>query len=77
MEIRVIDFEILTRHYIKYQDGLNEINELKNTFIKKHTIELKRSSRSSDLKRIDSLVGKKIKKKIFKNQVISKKDIMA
>jgi hypothetical protein len=35
MEIRVIDFEILTRHYIKYQEGLNEINELKNTFIKK------------------------------------------
>ncbi len=54
-----------------------KVNLKKNTFIKKHSIELKRSSRSSDLKRIDSLIGKKIKKKIFKNQVISKKDIMA
>jgi Skp family chaperone for outer membrane proteins len=35
MEIRVIDFEVLTRHYIKYQEGLNEINELKNTFMKR------------------------------------------
>lgn len=35
MEIRVIDFEVLTRHYIKYQEGLNEIDELKNTFMKR------------------------------------------
>lgn len=35
MEIRVIDFEILTRHYVKYQEGLNDINELKNKFMKK------------------------------------------
>ncbi len=35
MEIRVIDFEILTRHYTKYREGLNEINELKKTFMVK------------------------------------------
>lgn len=32
MEIRIIDFEILTRHYTKYQNGLNEINHLKKSF---------------------------------------------
>lgn len=32
MEIRIIDFEILTRHYVKYQQGLVEINDLKSSF---------------------------------------------
>jgi len=32
MEIRIIDFEILTRNYVKYQEGLNEINDLKKSF---------------------------------------------
>lgn len=35
MEIRVIDFEILTRHYVKYQEGLDEINTLKKSFMSK------------------------------------------
>jgi Skp family chaperone for outer membrane proteins len=35
MEIRVIDFEILTRHYVKYQEGLGEINTLKKSFMNK------------------------------------------
>ena len=33
MEVRIIDFEILTRHYVKYQEGVNEINELKKMFM--------------------------------------------
>ena len=37
MEIRIIDFEILTRHYTKYQNGLNEINHLKKSFRDKIT----------------------------------------
>lgn len=32
MEIRIIDFEVLTRHYTKYQNGINEINNLKKSF---------------------------------------------
>lgn len=35
MEIRIIDFEVLTRHYVKYQEGINEINELKKLFMGK------------------------------------------
>ena len=35
MEIRIIDFEVLTRHYVKYQEGINEINELKKLFMYK------------------------------------------
>ena len=33
MEIRIVDFEILTRHYTKYQEGINEINTLKKLFM--------------------------------------------
>jgi hypothetical protein len=29
MIIKVVDFEILSRHLKKYQDGLNEIGEVK------------------------------------------------
>ena len=32
MYIKVVDFEILSRHYVKYQQGLVEINDLKSSF---------------------------------------------
>lgn len=35
MEIRILDFEILTRHYIKYQQGVNKIEEEKKNFLDK------------------------------------------
>lgn len=34
MEIRVIDFEILTRHYKVYRDGVDIINKEKEKFLK-------------------------------------------
>jgi Skp family chaperone for outer membrane proteins len=34
MELRVVDFEILTKNYKNYQDGLNNITNVKNDFIK-------------------------------------------
>lgn len=35
MEIRVVDFEIVTRHFTKYQEGINKIEERKNQFLSK------------------------------------------
>ena len=35
MEIRVIDFEILTRHYKNYREGIDKINNEKDLFLKK------------------------------------------
>jgi Skp family chaperone for outer membrane proteins len=35
MEIRVIDFEELTKHYVNYQNGLKEIQEEKDNFLKR------------------------------------------
>lgn len=35
MEIRVLDFEQLTKHYINYQDGLKKIQEEKDRFLKR------------------------------------------
>lgn len=35
MEIRIIDFEIVTRHYKNYRDGVDEINQCKDDFLKK------------------------------------------
>lgn len=35
MELRVIDFEMLTLHYVNYQTGLNEIESEKNNFLEK------------------------------------------
>jgi Skp family chaperone for outer membrane proteins len=35
MEIRIVDFEILTRNYTKYQEGIGEINNLKKLFMGK------------------------------------------
>jgi Skp family chaperone for outer membrane proteins len=35
MEIRIVDFEVLTRHYTKYQEGIVEINNLKKLFMSK------------------------------------------
>ena len=35
MEIRVLDFEKLTRHYVNYQDGVKEINQEKDNFVKR------------------------------------------
>ena len=34
MEIRVIDFGILTKHYKNYQDGVELINKEKEDFLK-------------------------------------------
>jgi Skp family chaperone for outer membrane proteins len=34
MEFRVVDFEILTKHYKNYQEGIKKIEEEKNSFIK-------------------------------------------
>jgi Skp family chaperone for outer membrane proteins len=34
MELRVVDFEVLTKNYKNYQDGLNNITNVKNDFIK-------------------------------------------
>jgi Skp family chaperone for outer membrane proteins len=35
MEIRVIDFEILTRHYKNYREGVDKINNEKDLFLKR------------------------------------------
>lgn len=35
MEIRIVDFELLTRHYTNYQIGLNEIEDEKAKFIER------------------------------------------
>jgi Skp family chaperone for outer membrane proteins len=35
MKIRTVDFEILTKNYSKYQEGLQEIENKKNEFIKR------------------------------------------
>ncbi len=35
MEIRVVDFEIVTRHFTKYQEGVNKIEERKKEFLDK------------------------------------------
>jgi Skp family chaperone for outer membrane proteins len=33
METRIVDFEILTRHYKNYQDGVKEINLVRQKFV--------------------------------------------
>jgi Skp family chaperone for outer membrane proteins len=33
MEFRIVDFELLTRHYITYQNGVQEIEDVKKKFI--------------------------------------------
>jgi Skp family chaperone for outer membrane proteins len=35
MEFRIVDFELLTRHYITYQNGVQEIEDVKKKFIDK------------------------------------------
>jgi len=35
MEIRVVDFDILTQNYKTYQDGIKNMNDVKQSFIKK------------------------------------------
>jgi len=37
MEIRVLDFEILTKHYLNYQLGAEEIKKAKDKFIERLT----------------------------------------
>ena len=32
MESRIVDFEILTKHYVNYQEGVNEINNERQKF---------------------------------------------
>lgn len=35
MNIKVVDFEILSRHYVKYQEGITKIEEVKDEFVKR------------------------------------------
>ena len=35
MELRVVDFDILTRNYKNYQDGIRNLSEVRNSFITK------------------------------------------
>ena len=35
MNIKVVDFEILSRHYVKYQDGIKKIEEVKQEFVER------------------------------------------
>jgi Skp family chaperone for outer membrane proteins len=35
MNIKVVDFEILSRHYVKYQEGIKKIEQVKEEFVKK------------------------------------------
>lgn len=35
MNIKVVDFEILSRHYVKYQEGVNQIELVKQEFVKR------------------------------------------
>ena len=35
MNIKVVDFEILSRHYVKYQEGITEIEAVKREFVKR------------------------------------------
>lgn len=35
MEIRVVDFDVLTKNYTKYQDGIVNLAKLRNSFIEK------------------------------------------
>jgi Skp family chaperone for outer membrane proteins len=35
MNIKVVDFEILSRHYVKYQEGITKIEEVKEEFVKR------------------------------------------
>jgi Skp family chaperone for outer membrane proteins len=35
MNIKVVDFEILSRHYVKYQQGITEIEAVKQEFVKR------------------------------------------
>lgn len=35
MEIRVVDFDLLTKNYKNYQDGISNISEVKKSFLKK------------------------------------------
>ena len=35
MNIKVVDFEILSRHYVKYQEGITEIETVKQEFVKR------------------------------------------
>ena len=54
MEIRIIDFEILTKHYLNYSLGRDKVNDLRSSFIDrvkplKDEIELILSTESSGL----------------------------
>ena len=35
MNIKVVDFEILSKHYVKYQEGITEIDNVKQEFVKR------------------------------------------
>ena len=49
MEIRVVDFDVLTKNYTKYQDGILNLSKIRNSFID----------------RIDPIKKEKITKKKF------------
>ena len=35
MELRVVDFDVLTRNYKNYQEGIRNLSEVRNSFVKK------------------------------------------
>ena len=35
MEIRVVDFDVLTQNYSRYQDGIKNMNEIRQAFVKR------------------------------------------
>ena len=35
MELRVVDFDVLTRNYKNYQEGVRNLSEVRNSFVKK------------------------------------------
>jgi Skp family chaperone for outer membrane proteins len=37
METRIVDFEILTKHYLNYQEGVKSINKEREVFVKRLT----------------------------------------
>lgn len=51
-------------------------NLKKHSVLKEDFFAMKRSSKSSDIKNIYDIIGKKAKKKLFKNRLIYKKDLL-
>ena len=56
--------------------AITKVNLNKNTIISKNNIDYKRSSKNTDLNNNTIIIGRKVKRKISKNQVLLKKDIL-